>query len=130
MAKKDKYSKEDEVTLKEYLAAQQELEELQKANGLEKEEKGLSRLLSKFFDSTDSRKKHRVKKKTYIILALLLGWCGGHRFYEQRWILALIYFALAVIMFPQLVGFPLAMTVIDLCIAIPIPKDEEGYMEI
>lgn len=123
--KANKEEKED-VSLKEYLAAQQELEELRKANGIVVEEKGISKFLNKFFNT--ERPKHRVKKKTYIILGILLGWCGGHRFYEHRWILACIYAALGIIMFPQLAGFPLAMTIIDLLIIIPIEKDEEGYV--
>ena len=126
MAKKD--SKDDEVTLKEYLDAHQELEELRAANGIEVEEKGLSKLLTKFFNAKENREKHRVKKTTYILLAIFLGWCGGHRFYEKRWILAAAYAACAIIAFPKLVGFPMAMTVIDVLIAIPIEKDEEGYI--
>ena len=37
----------------------------------------------------DSRRvPHRFKRKTYLLLMLFTGWCGGHRWYQGRRVLA------------------------------------------
>lgn len=55
---------------------------------------------------------------------IFLGWCGAHRFLEHRWKLGVFYL---------LVGWTclgLAFALVDLLIALPIPKDENGMIEI
>lgn len=68
------------------------------------------------------KKPHQVRKKTYLLLMLFTGWIGGHRYYERRWVLGLIYSALF------WSGIPFSMTVIDAMIAIPIKADEQGMI--
>lgn len=63
---------------------------------------------------------HTVNKKTYLVLLVLLGWIGGHRWYEHRTIVALFYTAFF------WTGFPLAMCIIDAMIVIPKKADENG----
>lgn len=70
------------------------------------------------------RQKHTVKKSTYMLLLVFTGWIGGHRYYERRWILGMIYTAFC------WTGVPLACCVIDAMIAIPIKKDEDGFIQI
>ncbi len=82
----------------------------------------LVRFIDKIFELKESRELVRVSRKKYIIISLLLGWCGGHRFYSKRYILGVIYALLF------WTGLPLAMTLIDLMIAIPIPPDEDGFI--
>lgn len=76
------------------------------------------------FALKEKRQPVRVKRKTYLLVALLLGWCGGHRFMSKQYGLFALY------LFFFWTGFPIAMTIIDLMIAIPIPPDEEGYIMI
>ena len=64
----------------------------------------------------------RVKKSAYLWLLVLTGWAGGHRYYERRWIVGLIYSALC------WTGLPVAMCVIDAMAVIPIKRDEDGYI--
>ncbi|MCH4206905.1 MAG: NINE protein [Solobacterium sp.] len=67
-------------------------------------------------------KEHTVNKKTYLILMVLLGWMGGHRYYEHRWVLGMIYTAFF------WTGIPFAMCVIDAMIVLPKQKDEAGMI--
>lgn len=68
------------------------------------------------------KEKVRVKKKLYLWLLLLTGWAGGHRYYERRWALGLIYTALC------WTGLPVALCVVDAMAVIPIKSDGEGYI--
>ncbi|MEE0801060.1 MAG: NINE protein [Gemmiger sp.] len=61
-----------------------------------------------------------VNKRTYLILLVLLGWAGGHRYYERRWMLGLLYTVFC------WTGLPLAMCVVDAMIIIPKKADENG----
>lgn len=130
-----KYRKEDEVSMKEYLNAKMELEKAQKAAGIEQEEKGLSKFITWIFNKQDSRQKHKIKKMPYIYMALLGGWCGLHRFYEKRWILGIIYALPACLSIINsslfgFVGLSVAMSVIDVLIAVGHYSDENGEIEI
>lgn len=118
MSKKNR--KENEVTMKEYLDAQMELEKLQKEHGIQPKEKGLSRFISSFFERRDAREKVLVNRKKFLLLALFTGWMGGHRFYSRRYILGTFYLLLC------WTGVPLAMTIIDLMEYLPVPADEDG----
>lgn len=70
----------------------------------------------------ENRQPVRVKRNTYLLVALFLGWCGGHRFMSKQYVLFAIYLLLF------WTGIPVAMTIVDLLIAIPLPVDEEGYI--
>jgi len=51
---------------------------------------------------------------------VLTGWMGGHRFYTHQYKTALIY------LLTCWTGFPLAMTLVDLMIVIPMQPDDNG----
>ena len=107
------------VAIDEYVALQRELEELQKEQGTY-EEKGIARLISSYFERKDAREKVRIKKKTLILVALLLGWCGVHRFMlRQKW-LGLVYLCFCWTV------FPVCMTIVDIIEYIPMKPDENG----
>lgn len=70
------------------------------------------------------RTAHTFRKKTYLILLLLTGWFGGHRYYERRWNLGVLYTAFC------WTGIPLAMCLVDAMIVIPVKADHEGMITI
>lgn len=118
MSKKNR--KENDVTMKEYLDASMELEQLQKEHGIQPKEKGISRFISSLFERKDAREKVLVNRKKFLLLALFTGWMGGHRFYSRRYILGTFYLLFC------WTGVPTAMTIIDLMEYLPIPADEDG----
>lgn len=112
--------KKDEVTMKEYLDASMELEQLQKEHGIQPEEKRLSRFVSSLFERRDAREKVLVNRKKFLLLAVFTGWMGGHRFYSRRYVLGAFYLLFC------WTGVPCAMTIIDLMEYLPVPPDEDG----
>lgn len=108
--------------MKEYLDASMELEKLRKENGIEVEEKGISKWITRFFNYKENRQKVALNKKKYLWVMLLLGWCGGHRFMAKQYVLGAVYLLLC------WTGFSVAMTLIDLLIAIPLEADENGMV--
>lgn len=106
--------------VEEYIALQQELDDLKSRKGEEQPEGRVSRAISGFFDRREAREKRLLNKKKYILLALLTGWMGGHRFYARQWVTAVLYLLLF------WCGFPVAMTIVDLLIVIPMQADENG----
>ena len=80
----------------------------------------ISRDISNFFDRRESREPSIVVRKKYLLLALFTGWMGGHRFYAKQYPTAILY----LLFFWS--GFPIAMTLIDLMVAIPKEADAEG----
>ena len=65
---------------------------------------------------------HRFRKKTYLWLMLFTGFMGGHRYYQGRWKLALIYTAFC------WTGIPLALCITDFMEVVPIKADEDGFV--
>lgn len=63
---------------------------------------------------------HRVNKKIYLLLTLLAGWMGGHRYYERRFILGVVYTAFC------WTGVPFVMCLLDLFAVLPIKVDASG----
>ncbi len=112
--------KDEKVNFDDYLALQKELDETRQKYGVEVKEGKVSRAISNFFDKREARELHSVSRKKYLILALLTGWMGGHRFYARQYPTAIFYLLLF------WTGFPFAMTLIDLMIAIPKEADENG----
>lgn len=110
------------VNLDEYVAVQQELDELKKQYGIEPEHKEgkISHLISSFFQRRDEREKVPVNKKKYLWLTFLLGWSGAHRFRTKQYLLGCIYLCTC------WSGFSAAMSIIDLVEAIPKTPDEDG----
>lgn len=67
------------------------------------------------------REKVSVNRSKYIKLALTCGWlCGAHRFYTRQRVLGTLYLLFF------WTGVPLAMTLIDLMIVLPMKADENG----
>ena len=112
--------KDEKVNFDDYLALQKELDETRQKYGVEVKEGKVSRAISNFFDKREARELHSVSRKKYLIIALLTGWMGGHRFYARQYPSAVLYLLLI------WTGFPFAMTLIDLMIAIPKEPDENG----
>ena len=110
---------EEGIDLDEYVALERELDELEREAGI-RQEKGLSRLISSFFERQDARERVLVNKKKLLWVAFLLGWCGGHRFMlKQKWV-GLLYLAFC------WTSFPIAMTIVDFIQYIPMKPDENG----
>lgn len=76
--------------------------------------------INRFFDKY--KKPHTVKKKTYLLLILFTGWFGGHRWYEKRYVLAVLYTAFF------WTGVPLAMAILDGFQTFPLKADENGMI--
>lgn len=118
MRKKEERLTPEEV--EEYMALVQELDELKAQRGETQPEGRISRAISGFFDRRENREKQVLSKKKYILLAVFTGWMGGHRFYAKQWVTAILY----LLLFWS--GFPVAMTIVDLMIVIPMKPNENG----
>lgn len=117
---KEKKSNNSDVSFDDYLALRNELDETRKEYGVEVKESRISRAISNFFDKREKREMVPVLRKKYLLLALFTGWMGGHRFYARQYPTAILYLLLF------WTGFPMAMTIIDLMVAIPKEADAEG----
>ena len=113
---------EEGVDIDEYVALQQELNELKKQNGTAQEEKGISRMISKFFERQDAREKVRIRKKTLLWLTFLLGWAGTHRFVLRQPGLGILYLCTC------WTGFSLSMSIVDWLQYVVMKPDEDGYI--
>lgn len=121
-----KKDKEDpnHVSYEEYLSAKGELDYLREKYGIESPEKEgkISRMISNFFERRDARQRIKVKRKTFLWLLVLTGWCGGHRFYAHHYKLGIFY------LLTCWSGFSIAMSIIDFLQFVPYPVDENGYI--
>ena len=111
---------EEGFDIDEYVALQQELKELKKENGTLEEEKGISRMISKFFERQDARDKVLINKKRLMWLAFLLGWAGTHRFVLRQPGLGMLYLCTC------WSGYSMAMTIVDLIQYAGMKPDENG----
>lgn len=116
--KKEERLSPEEV--EEYMALVQELDALKAERGEARPEGKVSRAISNFFDYRENREKQMLNKKKYILLAVFTGWMGGHRFYARQWVTAILYLLFF------WCGFPMAMTIVDLMIVIPMEANENG----
>ncbi len=94
-------------------------------NAAGKEEKtyGIWGPIWKFLKWYDAKKGiHTFKKKNYLLFMLFLGWMGGHRYYQGRRILGLVYTAFC------WTGIPLILCVTDFMEIIPRKADENGMV--
>lgn len=115
---------EERINFAKLALLEDELHDTEKQLGVEEPLKLWQKLGDRYFESRENRQKHSVNRRTYILLTLLLGWAGIHRFYEKRWILGIFYLALC------WSGFPIALALVDLMIALPMKADENGYIMI
>ncbi len=120
--KQKKAAEEKEVSMKQLFELEEELEETREKYGVKPKEGKFSRLINSYFNYKDSREKLLLSKKKYIWLSVLTGWMGGHRFYAKQYRVALLY------LLTFWSGFPLAMTIIDLMIVIPMKADSAGMI--
>ncbi len=114
----------DKINFAELALLEDELYDVQKAAGQEKELTGLKKLIDRYFIWQEERQLHQVDKKRYLLLSVFLGWMGIHRFYERRWMLGIFYLSLC------WTGFPIALAFVDILIAIPKQADENGCISI
>ncbi len=112
--------KEEEMQILADIAyAQEELNQLKREHGMEDEEKGLKKLISKLLNKREERVKVPVNKKKYIRLCLL-GLFGAHRFYAKQYGTGVLYLLLF------WTGISFSMTIIDWMIVAPMEADENG----
>lgn len=117
---------EEMVSPDDMVAAEMELDELRRQQGLEPEHKEgkLSRLISSYFERKDAKEKVTVSKKKHLLLCIFLGWAGGHRFHTKQYVLGIVY------LLTCWTGFSAAMSIIDLMVIIPMQADENGNIQI
>lgn len=114
----------ESLTRDDFIKAELALQDAKLEAGIDiQNEKGQG-LIGKYHDWKKNRTKHKVNKKKYILLCILLGWCGGHRYYEKRYWLAAFY----TLFFWTVIPFFLCVT--DLLIVLPLKADENGEIEI
>ena len=66
----------------------------------------------------------KVSKGIYILLALILGGIGAHKFYAGKWIVGLLYLVFV------WTYVPVVLSLIDVVIAMLSPADEYGRISI
>ena len=66
----------------------------------------------------------RVSKGIYIMLALFLGGAGIHKFYAGKWLQGIIYLVFV------WTYVPVALSLIDVFIAMFTPADEYGQISL
>lgn len=110
----------EQLTRDDFIKAELALQDAKMEAGIDIENEKGKGLIGKYHDWKKNRTKHKVNKKKYILLCLLLGWCGGHRYYEKRYWLAAFY----TLFFWTVIPFFLCVT--DLLIALPMQADENG----
>lgn len=111
---------EEKTIVSDIIVAQEELKALKAEQGIKDEERGISKMITRFFDNKEAQAQVLLNKKKYLLLAVFLGWMGAHRFYAKQYPTAILYLLLC------WSGFPVAMTLIDLLIVIPKQADENG----
>lgn len=72
----------------------------------------------KWYDKKKGR--HTFRKSTYLWLMLFLGWMGGHRYYQGRRVLGLLYTLFC------WTGVPLILCITDFMEVFPLKADENG----
>lgn len=114
--------KKEDVSPAEFIAAEQELHDLKEQYGISDNKK--KSVITRFFERASEREEVECNRKTYLLLNLLLGWAGAHRFYSKRYVLGVLYLAFC------WTGLSIAMSIIDLLVAIPKPVDNDGMIRI
>lgn len=110
----------EKLTRDDFIKAELALQDAKMEAGIDIEKEKGKGLFGKYHDWKKNRVKHKVNKKKYLLLCGLLGWCGGHRYYEKRYLLAACY----TLLFWSVVPFFLCVT--DFLIALPVKPDENG----
>ena len=100
MKKKERLDSPEDI--KKFLELENELQKTKEAYGIEEKETLLQKFAGWYHNLLNSREKRLVSRKTYIWLAVLTGWMGGHRFYTHQYKTALIYLLTCWTGFPDL----------------------------
>ena len=118
---REKNTKKETIDTMEMILLQQDLADLKKEYNIRGKETWRTRLGDWLTEHSKGPKV--VNRKTYIRLAISCGWfCGAHRFYAGQKILGTLYLLFC------WSGIPVAMTLIDLMVAIPMKPDEAGMI--
>ncbi|MDD3253594.1 MAG: TM2 domain-containing protein [Lachnospiraceae bacterium] len=95
----------------------------QQANGQTEQTYGMWGVFWRFSVWCHSRKGcHTFRKKIYLWLILFTGWFGGHRYYQGRYVLGILYSLFF------WTGVPFVSCVFDAMEAIPMKADEKGLI--
>lgn len=113
----------ERVDASEFIKAEEELHRLKEERGIKEHEGPISRIIAWYYGIKDRHEPVRVPRKRYILITALTGFAGGHLFYTHHYVKAVIYLLLC------WTGFPLAMALIDILIAVPMAPDEDGCIE-
>ena len=122
---KDKQERPSNQQIKDdyvaFIKAEEELKQLRIEHGIEDPNEGkISKKITNYFDKRENRELVAVNKKKYMIIALLTGWMGGHRFYCKHYKVGLTYLLLF------WMGIGMYHTIIDMMVVIPMQPDENG----
>lgn len=118
-----KTSREEEMTIiTDIVEAQNELNALKKEYGVEEEDKGIYKIINRYYARKEKVENTPLKKKTYILLLIFTGLFGGHRFYAKQYPSAIAYLLLC------WTGVSFVMSLIDLMIVAPLKADESGVI--
>ena len=96
------------------------LQEAMEDAGMEAQTYGIWGFFWRITKKWRDREKHLISKKKYILMTVLTGWFGGHRFYAKRFYLGAIY----LVFFWTFI--PVMMSVLDIVEVIPMKADENG----
>ncbi len=108
------------LTRDDFIKAELALQDAKLEAGIDLSEEEPKTLIEKYHYWKNHREKHAVNKKKYLLLCLLTGWIGGHRYYEKRYKLAVVY----TVLFWTVIPFFLCVT--DFLIALPMQADDDG----
>lgn len=122
MGKKRIQDDPDYVDPKKMIALEAEMAALKKEYGIVDKPRWWVRIGDYIVNHAGIRQPVPVSRRKYILLALCMGWAGGHRFYTKQYALGVIYLLFC------WTGIPFAMTLIDLMIALPRQADKHGMM--
>lgn len=110
-------------TEKNLIELDYELQAAQRAAGMKENTYGVWGPIWRFMNWYDGKRRpHTFKKRTYLWLMLFTGFLGGHRWYQGRYLLAL----LETLLFWT--GIPAVMLVTDFMEVFPIKADEDGFI--
>ena len=116
----EKTAKDHNPGIKDFIAAEEELQALKEQYGIEENTPFWKRAVDALFAHIKQREPVKIKKKKYCLAAFLGGWMGMHQFLVGKKKTGMAYLLLC------WSGFPFIMTVFDLWYALFLKTDEEG----
>lgn len=121
------YNKEKDKTYvdpKVFIQLENQLQDAKEMQNIEAKPKLWVRIGDFIVNALHSRQPVALSRRKYIKLAVFGGIFGAHRFYAKQYGLGILY------LLTCFTGFSVAMTVIDLMIALPKEQDGNGMMKI